>query len=255
MMQASIQHNTKSFKVDFSSPIDISLPITADGNNPVAWYQNQPEISPVIMGDWTGKVAKGASTNFNNIAFNPHAHGTHTECLGHITRVFFSINNALKTFFFIAEVISVTPEDKNGDLVITKVQVQEALNGKTPEAIIIRTLPNVDGKKHKNYSHSNPPYLQEAAATFIREVGINHLLIDLPSVDREEDGGALLAHKAFWNVKDTHNLNADARQNATITELVFIPDTVQDGTYLLNLQIASFDNDASPSKPVLYNLF
>ena len=140
-------------------------------------------------------------------------------------------------------------------MVITKTQVETALNGKTPEAIIIRTLPNVDGKKHKNYSHSNPPYVEEATATFIREVGINHLLIDLPSVDREEDGGALLAHKAFWNVKDTHNLNADARHKATITELVFIPDTVQDGTYLLNLQIASFDNDASPSKPVLYKLF
>lgn len=244
-----------NFQIDFSSPIDISLPITADGKNPVAWYQDQPEMTPVQMGDWTGKVTKGASTNFNNIAFNPHAHGTHTECLGHITRDFFSINDALKTFFFIAELISVTPEEKDGDWVITKAQVEQALDGKNPEAIVIRTLPNIEQKKHKNYSHSNPPYLEEAAATFIRELRINHLLIDLPSVDREEDGGALLAHKAFWNVKDTLNLNADARHNATITELVFIPDTVQDGTYLLNLQIASFDNDASPSKPVLYKLF
>lgn len=255
IMQASIQYNNKSFKVDFSSPIDLSLPITADGKNPIAWYQDQPEINPVKMGDWTGRVAAGASTNFNNIAFNPHAHGTHTECLGHITRNFFSINNALKTFFFIAELISVMPEEKDGDLVITKVQVETALNGKAPEALVIRTLPNTEDKKHKNYSHSNPPYLEEAAATFIREAGINHLLIDLPSVDREEDGGALLAHKAFWNVKDTHNLNTDARHNATITELVFVTDTVQDGPYLLNLKIASFDNDASPSKPVLYSLF
>jgi hypothetical protein len=27
---------------------------------------------------------------------------------------------------------------------------------------------------------------------------------------------------------------------------------VKDGAYLLNLQIASFENDASPSKPILY---
>lgn len=254
-MQASIQYNNKSFKVDFSSPIDISLPITADGKNPIAWYLNQPEISPVIIDDWTGQVAKGSSTNFNNIAFNPHAHGTHTECLGHITRDFFSINNALKTFFFVAELISVTPEEKDGDLVITKSQIEQPLGSKTPEALVIRTLPNTEDKKHKNYSHSNPPYLEEAAATYIREAGINHLLIDLPSVDREEDGGALLAHKAFWNVKNTHNLNADARHNATITELVFVDDKITDGAYLLNLQIASFDNDASPSKPVLYKLF
>jgi hypothetical protein len=32
----------------------------------------------------------------------------------------------------------------------------------------------------------------------------------------------------------------------------FVSDEVKDGTYLLNLQIASFENDASPSKPVLY---
>ncbi|MGO3156445.1 MAG: cyclase family protein, partial [Mesonia sp.] len=29
---------------------------------------------------------------------------------------------------------------------------------------------------------------------------------------------------------------------------------VEDGNYLLNLQIASFHNDASPSKPVLYKI-
>jgi hypothetical protein len=80
------------------------------------------------------------------------------------------------------------------------------------------------------------------------------LLIDLPSVDREQDGGELLAHKAFWNVTDINNLNSDARHNATITEMVYIPDTVADGTYLLNLQIASFENDASPSKPILYKI-
>jgi hypothetical protein len=39
--------------------------------------------------------------------------------------------------------------------------------------------------------------LEEAAAGFIRECGIQHLLIDLPSVDKEKDEGKLLAHKAF----------------------------------------------------------
>lgn len=254
-MLATIEYKDKTYKANFAEPIDISLPITTDGQNPIAWYLGQPEIQPVQMGDWTGKVAKGASTNFNNIAFNPHAHGTHTECLGHITHDFYSINRTLKTFFFVAELISVTPVEKNGDLVITKEQVAAALQGKTPEALVIRTLPNIENKKHKNYSHTNPPYLHQEAATYIRKLGINHLLIDLPSVDREEDGGALLAHKAFWNVKDTHNLNTGARLDATITEMVYIADTVTDDTYLLNLQIASFDNDASPSKPVLYRLF
>lgn len=239
---------------NLSHPIDISLPLTADGHNPIAWYLEQPEIEPVRIDGWVGKVSEGSSTNFNTITFNPHAHGTHTECLGHITKEFYSINQALKKFFFIAEVISVEPEIQGEDFVITKAHIEKALNSKTPEALIIRTLPNEAVKQSKNYSHTNPPYLEEAAATYISECGIAHLLIDLPSVDKEKDNGLLLAHKAFWNVKDVNNLNADARHNATITEMVFVPDTVTDGSYLLNLQIASFENDASPSKPVLYRL-
>ena len=76
----------------------------------------------------------------------------------------------------------------------------------------------------------------------------------MPSVDREEDEGKLLAHKAFWNVKNVNNLNDDARLNCTITEMIFVEDTIQDGSYILNLQIASFENDASPSKPILFKI-
>jgi hypothetical protein len=85
-------------------------------------------------------------------------------------------------------------------------------------------------------------------------MGIKHLLIDLPSVDREEDGGRLAAHKAFWNVLDTTNLNPEARVDCTITEMIYVNDAILDGSYVLNLQIASFENDASPSKPLLYAL-
>ena len=249
-MKAKIQN----FEIDLSKPLDISIPLTNTDANPIAWYIEKPEIEPVRFGDWIGKVSEGSSTNFNNIFFNPHGHGTHTECLGHITRDFYSINQCLKQFFFLAELISIELENRNGDKIITKEQIEKALNGKTPEAIIIRTLPNLDSKKHKNYSKTNPPYLLEEAAKFIREIDIKHLLIDLPSVDREEDEGRLLAHKAFWNVKDVDNLNADARLDCTITEMIFVDDTIKDRSYILNLQIASFENDASPSKPVLFKI-
>ena len=253
-MLATITHLNKAFRVDLLKPIDISLPLTNDDSNPIAWYIEKPQIEPVKSGDWIGKVAEGSSTNFNNIFFNPHGHGTHTECLGHITKDFFSINQMLKSFFFTAELISIQPEQQGDDFVITKSQVEKALGNTKPEAIVIRTLPNVDEKKTKNYSHTNPPYLHEEAAEFIRESGIQHLLIDLPSVDKEKDDGKLLAHKAFWNVKDVNDLNGEARKNATITELIFVEEEVNDGTYLLNLQIASFENDASPSKPILYKI-
>jgi len=253
---ATIQLKDTEIKVGLSKPLDISLPLSNSDKNPIAWYIEKPVIEPVRFGDWIGKVSEGSSsTNFNNIFFNPHGHGTHTECLGHITREFYSINQSLKQFFFLAELISVQPEIQGEDLVITKECISITLDiTNNIEAIIIRTLPNSTSKKSKNYSHTNPPYLSEEAAIFIREIGIKHLLIDLPSVDREEDQGKLLAHKAFWNVKDVQNLNDDARMDCTITEMIFVDDFIIDGTYLLNLQIASFENDASPSKPILYKI-
>ena len=78
--------------------------------------------------------------------------------------------------------------------------------------------------------------------------GIKHLLIDLPSVDRERDQGKLLSHNAFWDTE------GKMRLDATITELIFVPNKIDDGTYFLNIQIAPFENDASPSKPVLYEI-
>lgn len=242
------------YKIDLSKPIDISIPLSNTDQNPIAWYIEKPEIEPVKFGDWIGKVSEGSSTNFNNIFFNPHGHGTHTECLGHITREFYSINQCLKQFFFTAELVSITPENVDDDLIITKNQIKNTLKGKTPEAIVIRTLPNLESKKHKNYSKTNPAYLSEEAANHVREIGIQHLLIDLPSVDREEDEGKLLAHKAFWDVKDVNNLNDDARLNCTITEMIFVENEIEDGSYILNLQITSFENDASPSKPILYKI-
>lgn len=253
-MTAEIIYKNKIFKVDLTQPIDISIPLSNTDANPIAWYIDKPVIEPVKMGDWTGKVSEGASTNFNNIFFNPHGHGTHTECLGHITRDFYSINQVLKQFFFTAEVITVIPEMQDDDFVITMAQIEKALEDKTPEAIVIRTQPNSVEKKSKNYSNTNPPYLLEEATQYIRKTGVKHLLIDLPSVDREQDEGRLVSHKAFWNVQDINNLNADARHDATITEMVYVPGDVADGSYLLNLQIASFENDASPSKPVLYRI-
>ncbi|WP_370100561.1 cyclase family protein [Xanthomarina gelatinilytica] len=247
-MIATIQYNSKKLQIDLSKPLDISIPLRASTNNVNAWYLDQPKIEPVKDGEWVASVADGADVNFNNIWFNPHAHGTHTECVGHITKKVHSINQQLKQFFFLAEVITVAPEKKGKDFVISKKQLQFALGNKKRDAVVIRTIPNTIEKLSQHYSHTNPPYLLSEAAIYLRDKGVKHLLIDLPSVDKEQDNGELLAHNAFWNTAGR------TRMDATITEFIFVPNTVLDGTYFLNLQIAPFENDATPSKPVLYNI-
>jgi arylformamidase len=247
-LKAVIQLKDREVTIDLSDPLDISIPLEASSRNPLAWYQKEPVVSPVVMGDWIGNVKMGASVNFNDIQFNPHAHGTHTECVGHISEEFQSVQESLKRYFFTAEVISVTPEPKGDDQIISAKSIMERLLSKKPEAVVIRSLPNPTDKKGRHYSNTNWPYLMEDAATFLREIGVLHLLIDLPSVDKEKDDGALLAHKAFWNYP------RDTRIDATITEFIYVNDAILDGTYLLNLQTAPFVNDATPSRPVLYKI-
>jgi arylformamidase len=233
-------------KYDLNRPMDISIPLSASVNNVSAWYVSPPEIKAVESGSWIGDVNRGGSVNFRNIFFNPHGHGTHTECVGHISKEFYSVNQCLKTFFFKALLITVEPQQREADHIILENQISLHKNLHEFEALIIRTLPNGNDKLSKQYSNTNFPYLDEDAALFIREQGIKHLLIDLPSVDREEDAGKLLAHKAFWNYPE------NTRLDATITEFIFVSNGIADGEYLVNIQIAPFENDASPSKPVLY---
>ena len=238
----------KSHTIDLSQPLDISIPLRGNASNVNAWYLKHPIIEPHKEDGFVGKVAEGASTNFNDIWFNPHAHGTHTECVGHITEEFYSINNHLDTFFFLAEVVTIAPEKYQNDFVLSRKQLQYALGNKKREALVIRTLPNLKDKLSKQYSNTNPPYLLEEAAQLLVSKGIQHLLIDLPSVDKEKDAGALLAHKAFWNFE------GEIRKKATITEFIYVDNRIVDGTYYLNLQVAPFENDASPSRPVLYKI-
>lgn len=248
-MFVSIQHKGKSYKADLSKPIDISIPLRAGIHNVNAWHAEPVKIEPVRVGDWVGEVKSGAPVNFRNIFFNPHGNGTHTECVGHISKEDYSINQCLKQFFFIAEVISILPDElANGDKVITAEHIKNCLEDKRPEALAIRTVSNPISKLDMQYSDTNPPYITAEAMSYIVAIGVKHLLVDMPSVDREKDEGKLTAHHIFWNYPE-HTETA-----RTITEMIYVPNTVLDGSYLLNLQIASFENDATPSKPVLFQL-
>lgn len=234
--------------IETNEPLDISLPLQSNENNVRAWYVDPPRFEPVRTSAFTGAVAEGGSTNFRDVYFNPHGHGTHTECCGHITPEVFSVNDRLKTYFFKATLVSILPKKlKNGDEVIFAEQFPTNLNMAFGEALIIRTLPNVDNKHSKNYSDTNPAYLDISCMEIIETLGVQHLLIDLPSVDRELDEGKLVFHHAFFDVPEKPNFK-------TITELVFVNDSISDGNYILELQFAPFENDASPSRPVLYRI-
>src|ERR1051326_9257624 len=138
LMFVTINHKGKTYKADLDKPIDISIPLRPSADNVRAWYVDPPRFEPVRMGDWIGDVNQGGSVNFRDIFFNPHGHGTHTECVGHISKEPYTINQCLKKFFFLCEVVSVLPEQQsNGDFVITKKIMDTVLGDNHPEALAI----------------------------------------------------------------------------------------------------------------------
>jgi kynurenine formamidase len=243
-----IKLGNQQYTANLLEPIDISAPLSSGPDNIHAWYVGDVFFKAVENENWIGDVKRGGAVNFRDVYFNPHGHGTHTECVGHISKENFTINQCLKTFFFLAQLVTITPQKINDDEVITLEQVKQLSIQKEVQALVIRTLPNTDAKLTKHYSAKNPPYMQAEAVAFLVDAGINHLLVDLPSLDREHDEGKLAAHHVFWNYPQ------NTQFHRTITEFVFVPNHVEDDLYLLNLQISSFENDAAPSKPLLFKL-
>jgi len=245
-MKVELSIANTTYKADLTAPIDISIPLSPEG--PRAWYVDRMIIRPVQGEGFIGDVSQGGSVNFRDIQFNPHGHGTHTESYEHVAAVSRPIGTLLSKYFFTSQVVTITPTSSNGDHVITAQQLKDLAIGEI-EALVVRTLPNSFEKNSKNYSDTNFPYFEANALAYLAERNIQHLLVDLPSVDREHDEGKLAAHKAFW-------INGElSREQCTITEFIFVSDQIQDGLYLLELQFPAFVNDASPSRPVLYRLF
>jgi arylformamidase len=251
-MYARIVVNENLYQIDFGDPIDLSIPLIFNTESVNCFYAPLAEAEPVRAGAFTGSIEQGGSVNFMNVKINPHGNGTHTETVAHIHDVNINIREHFKSNTYYAVLISVYPTlQENGDKVITVESLRPYLENiiqKDIKALIIRTLPNMESKCWRNYSGTNPVYLSEIAVEYIVENGIEHLLVDLPSIDKEDDEGKLLAHKMFWQI------NNEIRWKSTITELIFVPDEVADGMYMLQIHTAPFVLDVSPSRPIIYKM-
>lgn len=256
---------------------DISIPLKFNGPQPNAYGVDRARSEPVRAGSLVGDTREGGSINFEQYTFIPHCNGTHTECVGHITNERISVRDCLTEILISAVLISVEPTSIDEttttgfsifdglDKVIARGSLIERLASfdddipnsafRIPrsKALIIRTLPNTAAKLTAEYGESNiPPYFTAGAMRLIVELGFKHLLVDLPSIDRIFDEGKLINHRIFWNIEErSFETNPQTRMHATITELIYVPNEIPDGEYMLNLQIAPFNSDCAPSRPLL----
>ncbi|RLD22909.1 MAG: cyclase family protein [Bacteroidetes bacterium] len=247
-MKAQIKWQGKIFEANLKKPLSIAIPLKDGHHNPNCYFAEPAKFEVIRADGFVGSVKLGGPVNHQKITISPHGNGTHTECYGHITTSDAVIANELREHIHVAQLISVTPRAKNGDLIIDESALEVGRLQGVITALVVRTMPNSSQKLQHNYSGTNPTYFTKEAMQAIVDRGIEHLITDLPSVDREQDEGRLAAHKAFWQ------LDNEIRPNATITELAFISEEIEDGLYLLDLQVLPIHLDASPSNPILYSL-
>jgi kynurenine formamidase len=229
-----------------------------------------PTSAPFQIGGFTGSVAGGASVNCSVVTLNPHCQMTHTESVAHLTRESGDAWRVVPRGLVPAVVVSVLPEPASEsnestdpqpwatDVLITRRRLRAAwpmTRMVDPVAAIVRTLPNDAGKRTRDYTDLVPPYLTREAVQWLVEKRIEHLVLDVPSVDRTHDEGHLIGHRIFFGLPPGSRARGDAaRSRATVTELAFIPDEVPDGPCILALAVPAIGGDAVPSQPIVYPL-
>ncbi|MCF6300896.1 MAG: cyclase family protein, partial [Proteobacteria bacterium] len=220
---------------------------------------------------FVGDTSSGGVCNVQTISMTPHCNGTHTETISHIVDELLPPHLVIKQPFVLAALITLSPCvlscDKESyapklpktDAVISKANLTAALKNlhKNTKALIIRTLPNNNGKKINCYNSNNqaPFFTNQAMQLIAKRKKLLHLLVDMPSVDRFFDEGKLSNHRIFWQVSPgSKNIEKSSNIQRTITEMIYVPNQIKDGYYLLNLQVPKLKLDAVPSNPVLYPL-
>lgn len=242
-MILSFDHNGHSLQANFSKPLEIGISVRREHS--VSSFGIAGAAYKVYQdGDFVGSKAKGGPCNLETITFTPHGNSTHTECLGHISDEDYFVNDCVRDRFVSAELCTLAIQASDPRyLDFSSVDFNTL---KDVYALVIRTTPNTISKLNRDYSGKDTPCIAPKDMKRIVESGILHLIIDLPSVDPEWDGGAMASHYVFWQYPES------PRMDASITEFAFIRDDIEDGTYLLKLNISNFESDAAPSRPVLY---
>jgi kynurenine formamidase len=257
-------------RVALDRGVSLAIAVEFGVQGPRHFGAGPPTAKPFAVGNFSGSVATGASANCSTITLNPHCQMTHTESVAHLTREPGDAWRVVPRGLLPAVVVSVVPEPASEsrensdpepfatDTLISKRRLRAAwpmTRMVDPVAAVIRTLPNDPAKRTRDYTDLVPPYLTREAVEWLVEKRIEHLVLDVPSLDRTHDEGHMVGHRLFFGLPAGSRSRGDAaRSRATITELAFVPDEVHDGPCILSLAVPAIGGDAVPSQPIVYPL-
>ncbi len=271
--QIKLEHAGKTALVRSDAGVSLAINQTFADDQPNHFATPDASRRDYEADGFVGNTTRGGSCNVDVLTVIPHCNGTHTETMAHIVRGDYFIGKTLRHGPLLAQLITVECDSANdcvetydpplapNDKIVTAERLKAILDSVDldkqfcrPEALIIRTLPNDETKRSREYSFdSPPPFLTNNAMTLILEFQFKHLLLDLPSVDRMQDKGRLSNHCLFWSVDvETRVPKNESTWNQTISEMIYAPEALRDGLYLLDLQVCALNTDASPSRPLLF---
>ncbi len=260
-MTINLEYNNQTYQINLNDGVSISIPVQFNKNEHPKFYdESDPEKQYYQSDGVKYDVNQDAGCSVPLIKMNIHCSGTHTETAAHVFKDSHLISDIANLNFIPTTLVTITPEvnmnekyhvpvDAN-DKMITKKILAKHIDENTlfTDCMIIRTLPNNEDKKNKNYNKNYHPFFSNDAIHFLKENGVRHIVVDTPSIDRFDDGGQLANHKIFFMDQDsTINKN-------TITELAFIPDKCTDGKYFICIGTPNFKLDAAPSNPIIYKI-
>jgi arylformamidase len=260
----------QKLRVALDRGVSLAIAVEFGTAGPRHFGAGAPTSKPFAAGNFSGSVASGASANCSTITLTPHCQMTHTESVAHLTREAGDAWRVVPRGLLPAVVVSVIPEPAREssessdpqpwgtDTLISRRRLRAAwpmTRMVDPVAAVIRTLPNEPAKRSRDYTDLVPPYLTREAVEWLVEKRIEHLVLDVPSLDRTHDDGHMIGHRVFFGLPAGSTARGDAaRSRATITELAFIPDEVHDGPCALSLAVPAIGGDAVPCQPIVYPL-
>lgn len=250
--------------VDFGAAVSLALTLDFSAPHPQHFGAPAATSQAFSVGSFEGDVTRGASCNCRRLVLIPHCNGTHTESASHLTVDQRALHEFLPIAPLPALLLTVAPADalasgedslpapQAGDRLITRAGLLTAWNahagahthaGTQPRALLLRT--------GTDWRDAAPPFLSRQLVQELVARGIEHLVTDLPSVDRLADEGRLTAHRLFFGLPPgSTRLDEATRSHATITELAGFPAQLADGPCAVQLQIPAWSGDAVPSRPL-----
>ena len=108
-MIISIEHQRKTYKIETSNFIDLSIPYNFNGPQPNFYDVNPGKLSPYRKEGSSYSVSDGAGCNVPEINMNIHCTGTHTEYVGHLLEKNGSLMNCIQDIFLPTALLSVKP--------------------------------------------------------------------------------------------------------------------------------------------------